>query len=83
VNFVHPASNKCIHPTQDRALTLREGARLQSFDDAFRFAGTSRNAIAKQIGNAVPPLLGEVLGRAVAAALGGAEAGRRPVRTTA
>ena len=27
VNFVHPASNKCIHPVQDRALTLREGAR--------------------------------------------------------
>jgi DNA (cytosine-5)-methyltransferase 1 len=29
VNFVHPASNRCIHPTQDRALTPREGARLQ------------------------------------------------------
>ena len=70
VNFVHPASNKCIHPVQDRALTPREGARLQSFDDDFRFAGTNRNAIAKQIGNAVPPLLGEVLGRAVAASLG-------------
>ena len=70
VNFVHPASNKCIHPLQDRALTPREGARLQSFDDDFRFAGTNRNAIAKQIGNAVPPLLGEVLGRAVAGALG-------------
>jgi DNA (cytosine-5)-methyltransferase 1 len=70
VNFVHPASNKCIHPTQDRALTPREGARLQSFDDGFRFAGTNRNAIAKQIGNAVPPLLGEVLGRSVAASLG-------------
>lgn len=70
VNFVHPASNKCIHPVQDRALTLREGARLQSFDDGFRFAGENRNAIAKQIGNAVPPLLGEVLGRAVAETLG-------------
>ncbi len=33
VNFVHPASNKCIHPYQDRALTPREGARLQGFDD--------------------------------------------------
>jgi DNA (cytosine-5)-methyltransferase 1 len=70
VNFVHPASNKCIHPLQDRALTPREGARLQSFDDDFRFAGDNRNAVAKQIGNAVPPLLGEVLGRAVAASLG-------------
>jgi DNA (cytosine-5)-methyltransferase 1 len=70
VNFVHPASNKCIHPVQDRALTPREGARLQSFDDKFKFAGTNRNATAKQIGNAVPPLLGEVLGRAVAGMLG-------------
>ena len=60
VNFVHPASNKCIHPFQDRALTLREGARLQSFDDDFSFAGT-RTQIAKQIGNAVPPLLGQAI----------------------
>ncbi len=60
VNFVHPASNRCIHPTQDRALTPREGARLQSFDDDFVFAGT-RTEIVKQIGNAVPPILGQAL----------------------
>lgn len=64
VNFVHPASNKCIHPLQDRALTLREGARLQSFDDDFQFSGT-RTQIAKQIGNAVPPLLGQVIAEAI------------------
>lgn len=64
VNFVHPASNKCIHPYQDRALTLREGARLQSFDDDFRFAGT-RTQVAKQIGNAVPPMLGQVIAETV------------------
>ena len=64
VNFVHPASNKCIHPFQDRALTLREGARLQSFDDDFSFAGT-RTQIAKQIGNAVPPLLGQAIAESV------------------
>ena len=64
VNFVHPASNKCIHPVQDRALTLREGARLQSFDDDFSFAG-SRTQTAKQIGNAVPPLLGQAIAEAV------------------
>ncbi len=68
VNFVHPASNKCIHPFQDRALTLREGARLQSFDDDFSFAG-SRTQIAKQIGNAVPPLLGQALAESVLDAL--------------
>jgi DNA (cytosine-5)-methyltransferase 1 len=64
VNFVHPGSNKCIHPYQDRALTPREGARLQGFDDDYIFVG-NRSQIVKQIGNAVPPLLG----RAIASAL--------------
>ena len=71
VNFVHPASNKCIHPTQDRALTPREGARLQSFDDTFLFAPANRNLVAKQIGNAVPPLLGQVIGDALVEMIGG------------
>ncbi|MCG2685202.1 MAG: DNA cytosine methyltransferase [Planctomycetales bacterium] len=64
VNFVHPASNRCIHPTQDRALTPREGARIQSFDDDFVFCG-SRTQIVKQIGEAVPPLLGRAIAEAV------------------
>lgn len=70
VNFVHPASNRCIHPIADRALTPREGARLQSFDDDFQFCGT-RSQLVKQIGNAVPPLLGRAIGRAVATMLEG------------
>lgn len=65
VNFVHPASNRCIHPYQDRALTPREGARLQSFDDDFEFFG-SRTQIVKQIGNAVPPLLGKAIADQIA-----------------
>ncbi len=64
VNFVHPASNRCIHPTQDRALTPREGARIQSYDDDFVFRG-SRTQIVKQIGEAVPPLLGKAIAEAV------------------
>jgi len=72
VNFVHPASNKCIHPVQDRALTLREGARLQSYDDDFKFAG-NRTRIAKQIGNAVPPLLGRAIAASVIGMLGSTE----------
>ena len=65
VNFVHPASNRCIHPTQNRALTPREGARIQSYDDTFEFAG-NRTQVVKQIGNAVPPLLGRAIAGAVA-----------------
>jgi len=48
------------HPREDRNITLREGARLQSFPDDFRFAG-NREEIAAQIGNAVPPKLAEIL----------------------
>lgn len=72
VNFVHPASNRCIHPTLDRALTPREGARLQSFDDDFAFRG-SRAQIVRQIGNAVPPLLGQAIGSHLARLLGASE----------
>lgn len=76
VNFVHPASNRCVHPVQDRALTPREGARLQSFDDTFAFVG-SRTQIVKQIGNAVPPLLGRAIGAAVLSSLGVLSSGQR------
>lgn len=68
VNFVHPASNKCIHPDLNRALTPREGARIQSFDDDFIFAG-NRTQVVKQIGNAVPPLLGKALAQSALEAL--------------
>lgn len=47
-----------IHPEQHRTLTVREAARVQTFPDRFRFAGTRSDAF-RQIGNAVPPMLGE------------------------
>lgn len=44
------------HPVLDRTITLREGARLQTFPDTFEFVGT-KIEVARQIGNAVPPVL--------------------------
>lgn len=54
-----------VHPTQDRLLTLRECARLQSFPDWFEFAG-SWSSIATQIGNAIPPAFMRLLGGHIA-----------------
>ncbi|TGH27845.1 MAG: DNA cytosine methyltransferase [Aphanocapsa feldmannii 277cI] len=53
-----------IHPYQDRTLSIREAARVQSFPDGFRFHGTPSNRF-HQVGEAVAPLVGEVLGRAL------------------
>ncbi|WP_245165719.1 DNA cytosine methyltransferase [Streptococcus sp. WM07] len=50
------------HPTQDRALSAREAARLQSFDDDYVFIG-NRAQLARQIGNAVPVKLAEASGK--------------------
>lgn len=52
----NPASGRYTHPEQDRGLTAREAARLQSFPDGFRFTG-KMDDIYRQIGEAVPPLL--------------------------
>lgn len=56
---------KFAHPFENRNITLREGARLQTFPDDFAFEG-NREEIAAQIGNAVPPLLATALASAVA-----------------
>ncbi|MDM8514570.1 DNA cytosine methyltransferase [Desulfobacterales bacterium HSG16] len=56
--------NMFIHPDEDRGLSLREAARLQSFPDDFIFKGTLRS-MQQQIGNAVPPLLAEAIFRQI------------------
>lgn len=51
-----------IHPTLDRALSIREAARLQTFPDSFIFCGV-KDSQYQQIGNAVPPMLAKALAR--------------------
>jgi DNA (cytosine-5)-methyltransferase 1 len=67
-----------IHPDEPRVLTIREEARVQSFPDSFEFLGREttggqyrRHAAPQytQVGNAVPPLLGEAIGRVIASAI--------------
>ena len=55
-----------IHPTLNRFISVREAARLQSFEDSFKFEGSQSSQL-KQIGNAVPPLLGRAIGEAMKA----------------
>ena len=60
--FDTPAGGRFIHPTENRTLSPREAARIQSFPDDFVFYG-NKTSINKQIGNAVPPKISYFLAR--------------------
>lgn len=67
-NFACPSSSRCIHPRDSRAMSIREGARLQSFPDDYKFYG-SDGMKRLEIGNAVPPLLSVAVAKQMLAAL--------------
>lgn len=53
-----------VHPTLDRAISIREAARLQTFPDTFVFEGT-KDAQYQQVGNAVPPFLAKAIAKSI------------------
>ena len=67
-NFACPSSSRCIHPRDSRAMSIREGARLQSFPDDYQFYGAD-GMKRLEIGNAVPPLLSVAIAKEMLKAL--------------
>ena len=57
-----------IHPTLDRAISVREAARLQTFPDSFVFCGTKDKQY-QQVGNAVPPIMAKSIAKKLAQTL--------------
>lgn len=58
------APSEFVHPTQNRTLTIRECARVQTFPDSFLFCGTDAQKIL-QIGNAIPPVFAEQMAKQI------------------
>jgi DNA (cytosine-5)-methyltransferase 1 len=71
------ATREFVHPTEDRPLTLREAAHIQTFPDNFDFLGTQQQ-IATMIGNAIPPRFATALGRALLQTLAGPRGADHP-----
>ncbi len=63
--FFSVSNGRFVHPEEDRALSIREGAVLQSFPKTYKFKGSSIANIARMIGNAVPPKYATALGKAI------------------
>lgn len=68
--FYSISNGRFAHPDEDRAISLREGATIQTFPKNYEFIGNSVASISKMIGNAVPPAFGKILGDQIVRSLG-------------
>lgn len=76
--FHKPEKGRYLHPTEHRAITVREAARLMSFPDDFVLLDDQpMTAVARQVGNAVPPMMAQHLAQSIAAALDAGTAAAR------
>ena len=78
--FINYGTGRFGHPEQDRALTLREGALLQSFPADYEFVAPGAELkisnVARMIGNAVPPIIGTLIGKSIFAHLKSVQRGK-------
>ena len=68
--FFSISCGRFAHPEEDRAISLREGAILQTFPKDYRFVSGSMGSIAKMIGNAVPPAFAKIIGKQLISSIG-------------
>lgn len=63
--FFSISNGRFAHPEEHRAISLREGATLQTFPKTYKFAGNSVESIARMIGNAVPPTYAKKIAQSI------------------
>jgi len=60
--FVSLSNGRFGHPEEDRAISLREGATIQTFPKDYKFKATAQGIVSRHIGNAVPPAMAKQIG---------------------
>lgn len=63
--FTSISNGRFAHPDEDRGISLREGATLQTFPRNYQFIGSSMASIARMIGNAFPPKFAKIIGEQI------------------
>jgi DNA (cytosine-5)-methyltransferase 1 len=82
--FFRPEKGRFLHPSEDRPITPREAARLQSFPDSFAIPEHhTLTSVGRQIGNAIPPRLARAIGETIRASLASVPTERRRARAPA